>query len=754
MLRLGSDGQIARPTLVEVDFQAALDILALNDVRFLTKWVAVAYLVATPIPILRFPLPLAFQLIVTQLLCAAALAIVGTATARGLLPRRHVRLALAAALVIPILTQLAQAYMAYVPDRIGTFGLHIVGTGLFCLSAGWLTALLTLATAGWGLLVWLAPPTGPALGQSLVPIGTALAIAVLARTSRAAAAAHVEQLRRRDQEHLKQAQANEAKFRGIMNRIHDVFFRTDVHGVIEMISPSVERYGYRVADLVGRNALPFYADPRERERLIGLLLARGQVTDHELHFLRQDGERVVATMNVAPLLDENGQLAGIEGLLHDITERKAEEARQREEARDAATLAYVGQELIASLDEPTLLARLCELTTKVFECDSSHTFLVGDNGVVIAAGHGHNPEEWESLRVLEIPPDMAAPLLGRLRSEGAVQTVLREPRESTTFPIPPGYGITTALYFPLRRRDEIVGFQSVAFRGRTTLLNERKGALARRIAHLASLALENARLIDALERANDFKTRFLANMSHELRTPLNVIMGYNQILLDHACGPLTAEQTAILERVQGNAGDLLDLVCATLELSREDTRQFPLEIQAVDVRALMDSLAEERRALAGSGGVDLHFHTTAKLPTLYSDPRKLRMVLKNLIDNALKFTERGRVSIQAQPRDGGVQFRVSDTGVGIRPEDMELIFEPFRQGVAPCGSLDGVGLGLYIVRSLVSAMKGTVEAESQVGRGSTFRVWLPWRVESEPKVGLGERLILGDAPHTPHQRTQ
>jgi signal transduction histidine kinase len=358
------------------------------------------------------------------------------------------------------------------------------------------------------------------------------------------------------------------------------------------------------------------------------------------------------------------------------------------------------------------------------------------------------------MRVLEIPPEMAAPLLGRLRSEGVVQTVLREPRDPATSPIPPGYETTAALYFPLRRRDEIVGFQSAAFRGRTAPLNDRKVALARRIAHLASLALENARLVDALERANDFKTRFLANMSHELRTPLNVIMGYNQILLDHGCGPLSAEQAAMLERVQGNAGDLLDLVCATLELSREESRRFPLEIREVDIPSLVDSLAEERRALASSRGLSLHFRTAPNLAILYSDPRKLRMVLKNLIDNAVKFTEHGSVSVEAEPHDGGVLFRVSDTGVGIRPEDMEMIFEPFRQGVTPAGSLDGVGLGLYIVRSLLNALKGTVDAESQVGRGSTFRVWLPWRVETEPTLPPGNRLMLGGSGPAPPQRTQ
>jgi len=743
MLDVVSDPTAAQAGRVEADFQRALDNLALDAVCLLTKWVPLAYVLILPASFVRFSAPVAWKISLLQALCAAALALFGLGAARGKIPLRRARATLAAVLAVPVAIQLWQAYVIYAPSRLSLYGLFIVGIGLFCLSAGWLAVLLSAAIGGWCVLIRLSPESGPTLAASAIPLGVALFIALLARATRLAGVAHLEQLRRQEQQHLKDAEANEAKFRGIFNRIHDVFFRTDMEGRIEMISPSVGRYGYRPEDLIGTNALPFYADARERERLIKLLITQGQVSNHELRFLRRDGVPVIATMNANPLLDEHGRMVGLEGLLHDVTERTQEEARQKAEAQDAAMLAHVGQELIASLDEPSLLNRLCELTSEVFACDASHTFLLGERGIVIAAGHGDTPEQRESLHVLEIPPEIAAPLLGRLRSEGLAQTVLQEPRDPATSPIPPGYGITSALYFPLRKREEIVGFQSVAFRGRTDPLDERQVRLLRRVAHLASLALENARLLDALERANDFKARFLANMSHELRTPLNVIMGYNQILLDHGCGPLAAAQAAMLERVQANAGELLNLVCATLELSREETRDVPLELGRVEIPSLMQSLAEERRALLSNQKLVLQFDAPPQLPLLYTDPRKLRMVLKNLIDNAVKFTEAGSVTVEARPAEEGVQFRVIDTGMGIHADDLEVIFEPFRQGATPAGSLDGVGLGLYIVRTLLTALRGTIDVESQPGRGSTFRIWLPWTLDTETALDIEDIGVLG-----------
>jgi signal transduction histidine kinase len=250
--------------------------------------------------------------------------------------------------------------------------------------------------------------------------------------------------------------------------------------------------------------------------------------------------------------------------------------------------------------------------------------------------------------------------------------------------------------------------------------------LGRGISQLASLALEAARLVEELEEANRLKADFLANMSHELRTPLNVIIGYNEMLADGAFGPLNEEQVSTIERVKRNAQEQLALVTTTLELSRFEARDAPLDIAEIDVAQFIDELAREAATLPRQSDLQLKWSVEPGVASLNSDQIKLRMVLKNLIDNALKFTERGSVVVQARSQDGGVEFRVADTGIGIAPEEQRRIFEPFQQSDdAKAQNRGGVGLGLHLVNRLVGALGGTSRVESKLGHGSTFFVWIP-----------------------------
>jgi signal transduction histidine kinase len=286
--------------------------------------------------------------------------------------------------------------------------------------------------------------------------------------------------------------------------------------------------------------------------------------------------------------------------------------------------------------------------------------------------------------------------------------------------------LETGLILRLRRGQELIGFQLCGYRERREF-RPRDWRIAQGISQLASLALANARLLEELERANHIKEDFVGTMSHELRTPLHIILGYTQLLLEETFGPLSAKQTNILERVDKNARELLELITATLDLSRLQTQQrLPLAVQAVSVGQLWAELEGETRQLPRKPAVRLQWHLPPELPVLHTDPTKLKMVLKNLLSNALKFTEAGTVTMSAHRRDEGVEFWVKDTGIGIAPEQVAVIFEPFRQvDSSATRRQGGVGLGLYIVRQLVEVLGGQITVESAEGRGSTFRVWVP-----------------------------
>jgi signal transduction histidine kinase/DNA-binding response OmpR family regulator len=406
-----------------------------------------------------------------------------------------------------------------------------------------------------------------------------------------------------------------------------------------------------------------------------------------------------------------------------ITARKQAEATEREEAQTAAALARVGQEMVATLSMPTVLDRLCELTTQLLECDVSYTFLWDPRRALYSATaeYGATAEEWEAIRILEITPAMAGVWLVRPeRVDAAAPALFQE----TTGPRAP-IGAGRTLYMALRRGGELQGFQ-VAHRRARREFTAQQERTARGMAQIASLALENARLFDELDRANRVRSDFMNTMSHELRTPLHVVLGYTELLLEGTFGRLTAEQYDTVRRIAQNARTLSELVQATLDLSRIERGRLPLHPSETDLAPLIEEIQSETSPLCTNGQVKFVWQIAPRLPTLFTDRLKLKVVLKNLIGNALKFTEQGSVSVAVRPHRGGVEFTVTDTGIGIPPEALPIIFECFRQADnSMTREHGGVGLGLYIVRRLLDMLGGTVEVQSETGRGSTFRVWIP-----------------------------
>lgn len=421
--------------------------------------------------------------------------------------------------------------------------------------------------------------------------------------------------------------------------------------------------------------------------------------------------------------------------------RRAEEIALLE-AQVSVALAQVGRELISSLTSSVVLERLCQITAKVLACDYSTTYLWDpkDRTYLVAAGWGWTPQEWESVRFLKFPLAALRGLHTRLKQDEVVQLSVEAVQKLIT--VPEAFfrqrGISRVIYMAFRQGEDIIGVQTAAYCHRHEPCTPQQERIARGIAQLTAMALENARLLEELQRANRVKSDFVATMSHELRTPLNIIMGYTQLLLEDNISPLSSHQLNILQRIEANTLKLLELIVATLDLSRLEEGRMPVAAQAVQLPMLVSEIIGEVCELLEKPELSIRSEIEDGLPPLHTDPAKLKIVIKNLLNNAVKFTETGQVTVSVRRVNDGAELNVADTGIGIAPEILPDIFDMFRQGdSSTTRRYEGVGLGLYIVQRLVELLKGTVSVESGVGQGSTFRVWLPFAGDSPPEADFG-----------------
>jgi PAS domain S-box-containing protein len=248
---------------------------------------------------------------------------------------------------------------------------------------------------------------------------------------------------------------------------------------------------------------------------------------------------------------------------------------------------------------------------------------------------------------------------------------------------------------------------------------------------VADRTAELAAALVRAEAADRIKSAFLATMSHELRTPLNSIIGFTGIILQGLAGPLNPEQVKQLGMVRGSARHLLELINDVLDVSKIEAGQLEVHLEPFDLAASIERVTTMMRPLAEKKKLTLITHIPAGLPKMVSDRRRVEQILLNLLNNAIKFTEHGCVTLavewlandMAQPV---LRLRVTDTGVGIKPEDLATLFQPFRQidtGIAR--QHEGTGLGLVICRRLAALLGGEISVTSEWLKGSEFAVILP-----------------------------
>jgi PAS domain S-box-containing protein len=267
----------------------------------------------------------------------------------------------------------------------------------------------------------------------------------------------------------------------------------------------------------------------------------------------------------------------------------------------------------------------------------------------------------------------------------------------------------------------------LAWLGTAVDINDQKQGEAR--LHQIIEALEEKKR--EAEAATRLKSEFISHVAHELRTMLNSIIGYSALQAEGVFGRISERQKIPVEGIQRNASGLLDLVNNLLDLSRLESRQMALFIESVDLRTLLLDALENLQLIIDEKKLEIKWRIQNDVKKIHSDSSRIRQIFMNLISNAIKFTEQGSITLSVANAEGGIVLSIQDTGIGIKQEDLPIIFEAFRQIDSPLARKSGgSGLGLTIVKNLLEVLHGRIEVQSEYGRGSTFTIFLP---ESFPK---------------------
>ncbi|MGA2177576.1 MAG: PAS domain S-box protein [Verrucomicrobiota bacterium] len=510
---------------------------------------------------------------------------------------------------------------------------------------------------------------------------------------------------------------SEEQFRSIMENLADLVAVLDLNGRRLYNSPSYGRILGDPEGLIGTCSFDeVHPEDRARvQRVFQETVLTGIGQRLEYRMMDQNGQARHIESQGTVIRDDRGQVSKVVVVSRDVTERKRAEEILRENETSYRFL-FKHNPMPMLIYERVTLKMLA-----VNEAFLRH--------------YGYSLEEALALRLTDLYPEeekaKIAELITRLQGHANVGEWRHRKHDGSLITI-------------------VASSHDLVYKGRNarvavmTDITERKRVEEELRAAQASLEervlVRTTELAEAKERAESadrLKSAFLATMSHELRTPLNSIIGFTGILLQGLAGPLNAEQTKQLGMVQSSARHLLALINDVLDISKIEAGQLEIRAERFDLRTSLEKVAALVKPLAEKKGLALRVILSPDVEQAISDRLRVEQVLLNLLNNAVKFTERGEVTLEAAlikdhnfPNQGTPQSAarlcVTDTGIGIKPEDMEKIFQPFRQiDSSLTRQYEGTGLGLTICRRLAGLLGGEISAKSAWGEGSVFTFVLP-----------------------------
>jgi signal transduction histidine kinase len=422
-------------------------------------------------------------------------------------------------------------------------------------------------------------------------------------------------------------------------------------------------------------------------------------------------------------LAEHAAIAIANAQLYEAAQKKAEEL---------ATLNEISRAVTSTLDLDEVFKLVMQKINETFEVEAGSLLLLDErtNELVFKVTLEGGAERLAGFRM-----KVGQGIVGQVVQTGKpllVSDPQNDPRWYSEVSEKLKFPTRSILCVPLMAKDGVIGA--------IQLLNKSDGEFNRgdmeRLSAMAAsiaIAVENARLYEELQRANEgleelneAKSEFVSVVAHELRTPMTSIKGYTEMLLSGTMGELTEKQKHFLEVVHANAGRLGKLVSDLLDISRIETGKIKLDIQPLQLEEIIEEATDIIASQVEAKNLQLEVRIADGLPSVQGDRDRILRVLTNLLDNACNYTPEGGITLSVHPVDASLQVSVTDTGIGISPEDQKRLFERFFRAAHPVvREQRGTGLGLSIAKSIIELHGGTIWVESELDQGSTFSFTLP-----------------------------
>jgi PAS domain S-box-containing protein len=574
---------------------------------------------------------------------------------------------------------------------------------------------------------------------------------------------------------------------GLLEHVSDAIIASDMtSNITRWNSAASEIYGWRAEEVIGKPLNNFleteYEDGISEEYVFHQFLNRG-LWKGEVTQKRKDGEKITVLVSVSLVRDNAGTPNAMVTVNRDITERKQTEEQIQRQLKRLNALRAIDTAISSSFDLHVILDVVLQHVLSQLGADASAILLFDAQLHIIeyAASRGFRSDVLHYTKL-------------KLGEGFAGRAVLDRKTIHTSDLMETGGKLANSLFLehesfveyygaPLIVKGEVKGVLEIYHRSHLKADSEWLEFLEA-LAGQCAIAIDNAQLFENLQRsnlnlerrvtertaelnhtnaelehANRIKDEFLANMSHELRTPLTSILGLSESLLEEMRDPLSEYQHKSLQIIESSGRHLLELINDILDLSKIEAGKFDFYPQPVSVDEICKSSLSFVRSQAVKKAITVTYIQDISISRIFADPRRLKQILINLLSNAVKFTpENGEVILQVKVdlEQDLIKFSVSDNGIGIAAQDLRRLFQPFVQVDSGLNRQhEGTGLGLALVQRLTDLHGGSVQVESEVGKGSRFTVNLPClqeevrkleKLESQPTHPIRQRVENTEVP--------